>query len=756
MTVNNNSEEIISSEEFSAFIPFVNNTLSSSESNILVEDDKITQSPRNTSPFFNDEEDKLKEGFFREQDDPFLSEVADSNDLLYKNSTEVYDKLYEDSLMVKGNKVIENNNPVRRRIDFSNCSVSTAIVGNSGEREFGKNEIFSKPNNNNTFYHKNNYNNGGYYKSNYNKNNRNNNSNNYGYNNHKNYNSNFNSKNNNRYYNNRNIFTSNNQHKVFHKATSHNLSNKGVEENNTNQSDQFTQQTNCYQKSNEQCDVIFESMSHHDEQNEVALRETITLLPSELILTILEFLEFKEIIQFLFLCKNMCNKIIDEDAFYKVLFCRYITNDIETIQRYIKKKKKYNSDIKQGVIFHNIDYKFDKFTAKDLGQWQRTLKKKEKELELKQRKHNINWKRTFEGYFIRSISEKIIYEVSLFKGLIKRTKAYKNAKYMLFHGYQFVIKCLNKLDPKSRERIICRNYGKHIKRNHTLLHEFLYRYSLCPDRLAKVQEEVDLQVYPIVHYLNENSSVKGGLERVLFKENDWGFSGFHYIIKVRSFNLLSLIINEYYGYLKASSIFEIKTKQRKYFLFDLLKAGYPFIKIKRDFFSTSLIKIDFLVQVNEMNENIIHQAVKLFIHNTSKITEQNIFHLLKFIKVNLRENLPNLLSMKENISGLTPCGIILNECECRLNENRLSYELISHLYGMFNFLTVTLGYEPTKEELEKWNRCLKLNNESSISSSAVIAASRFSLSPSKLKVLRESHSHLAVSELLSLEKYYVL
>ncbi|EFC41774.1 hypothetical protein NAEGRDRAFT_70222 [Naegleria gruberi] len=434
---------------------------------------------------------------------------------------------------------------------------------------------------------------------------------------------------------------------------------------------------------------------HADSKNKRKLTNNFVHLPCELVLHIVEYLEFSQFIHIFLLCKNLTNKLNENSSqFYKLLLIRIMKSDISSYRRYLEERTKYNS------CPFSFDIKSTCFKARGIVQWKRLIEKREHELDNhlnKKRKELKDWKQVYDGYSRRRSIEHVMFRVkTVSKACWKNDKSLILVLKMITQLREKLLK----LDPELRKYIVQRNYGKRIKRGHTLFHQIVYLIG----NYSEIRYDYE-SIQPFVPHLKFLIGCCGE-ENPLFTRNSYNYSGMDYIVRIGSYALISEMVYSYSHLLKGS---DLSTFERKPFLFSMIKNKIASTVIKNWIQKFEFPKSSLTIR-NHLNMNILHYLM----HFVFKYGTQDFSQFVYLLKSELSEE--QVLAMLKGKDDLdeTPMSKLLSMCENNQRNSRvgiINWKNLKRLYGLVNMMAIRLGYDMSSEELDRWNNLLRNNDE---------------------------------------------
>ncbi|KAG2382406.1 hypothetical protein C9374_005608 [Naegleria lovaniensis] len=417
---------------------------------------------------------------------------------------------------------------------------------------------------------------------------------------------------------------------------------------------------------------------------------TLSDLQSEILIQILMFLTPYESASLMLTNSSMCEQLLQDNGFFKLLYIQWITSDISQAMTHLEQRVAYNRSK------FKFDCRLTYFNALGISQWKQWIQKKQ--IELKKHLHRtsatMDWHKIFRGYYCRSQYEKIRLKLASISKLCRNNP---NALVLVFKLFRDVKRKLQNLPSNTeREYIIKRNYGKRIKRDHTLVHQCFY---LMGDfsQLKYQKEEMD-QLIPFLNYFVYSS--RNVSENPLIVKNSWNLTAFHYAIRVGSNHLLRELSTTFFGDLKACTLLRLTEEPQKApIVFHLVKYNiYP--AMLKEWIQMNLCKPEvFLSKAREdaVRTNFLHYMMQ---YGTK--SPRTIIGYLSLIKeVFSSQQIEKLVNEQEE--GETLFAYTISLFTNLIN----SPSDFGKIFGILNYLCVEWNYTPSQNELDRWNQLLE-------------------------------------------------
>ena len=415
-------------------------------------------------------------------------------------------------------------------------------------------------------------------------------------------------------------------------------------------------------------------------------------LPNEMIINILKFLPRSATRSLLFICKAITDSLLKHNGFYKMLYIEWITNDISKYKYYCQQKKEANNN-----KLKKFNCKETMFNGLGLSQWKQIVAKKEKSLknQLEKKKLTIDWKTIFIGYYRSSVFETIKFKMASISKIC--TSHNPTAYKLLLATCGYLKNTLQKLDNEDREYIIKRNYGKHIKKGHTLLHQLFYLLGTFQN-LRENKEEME-KFIPYLNYLFFSCK-----ENPIAMNNSWNLTIFHYVLRTGSYFLLHELSKAFFKELTSSPLLQYHPEPTRHpIIFYAIKYNIHKSIIKR-WLQLNFVKEDLLFSKSDNGMNIIHYLMKRAIKNARSLT------YLTMLKEVLQEEELTTLSNDKSTLNETPLSCSLSTLESLTNVLEINF--LNRFYGIILYLCVDLKYNPSEEEIERWQKSVNIHSNS--------------------------------------------
>ncbi|KAF0981005.1 hypothetical protein FDP41_012793 [Naegleria fowleri] len=455
---------------------------------------------------------------------------------------------------------------------------------------------------------------------------------------------------------------------------------------------------------------------------EISKIYTLSDLPGELVIQILMFLTSHESASILLTCSSICENLLKENGFYKLLYIQWISRDLLQCKNHLEQRQVYNH------TKCKYDCRQTYFNALGVSQWKQVIQKKEMELRkhLNRKGSSIHWKKIFHGYYLRSQYEKIRFKLASISKLCYNNP---NALVLVSKLFQYLKTTLQNL-PSDTERdyVIKRNYGKQIKRNHTLVHQCFYLLGNFSD-LKTRKEELD-RFIPFLNYFLYSS--RNVVENPLTVKNSWNLTAFHYAIRVGSNYLLRELSTTFFGNLKACTLLRLTEEPQKApILYHLVKYNiYPIVF--QEWIRINLCKPElFLSKAREGSKSILHY---MMLHGMTH--PRTVIGYLSLIKeVFSPSQITQLLNEKDQ-NGETPFGYAIATISEKFStQSNFEFDF-GKIFGILNYLTVDLHYSPSQQELDRWNQCLDFYRMTHVHSRASQVLSKYRIDRDSIQLRR--------------------